>query len=105
MGGAFRAALVIFALAAAAAALDARELFQRGATALEKGDLPAAQADFDAAYDLQPAASLLYWKAEVRFRSGQRDAARTLFEEYIAKLPAGPQVAQAKARLGELKKP
>lgn len=60
--------------------------------------LAAAQADFDAAYELQAAPSLLYWKAEARFRSGDRDQARRLFEEYLVKMPAGPQVAAAKAR-------
>ncbi|MGZ6142879.1 MAG: tetratricopeptide repeat protein [Myxococcales bacterium] len=101
MGGALLAA---FALAAAAGApLDARELFQRGSAELEKGDAAAAQADFDSAYASQPTPSLLYWRAEARYRSGQREPARKLFEEYLARMPQGPKVAEARARLEELK--
>lgn len=102
--GGLRAPVVCVALAFAAhAASDARELFQRGSKALERGDDLEAVADFDAAYAATPAPSLLYWMAEAHFKAGHSAKSEELFKRYLAEQPAGPKVAEAKARLEELK--
>src|SRR4051812_17195612 len=88
---------------AAWGAPDARELFQRGSKALEKGDDLEAVADFQAAYDAQPAPSLLYWLGEAHYKAGHSAKAEELFKQYLAKLPDGPKKAEAQARLDELK--
>lgn len=95
------AALVLIG-AAAAAAPDARALFQDGEKALHAGDELRAIADFEAAYAAQPAPSLLYWLGEAHFQAGHSARAEDLFRKYLKAMPAGPKAAEAKARLEEL---
>ena len=89
--------------AAAAAAPDARTLFQDGEKALQAGDDLRAVADFEAAYAAQPAPSLLYWLGEAHFQAGHSAKAEDFFRKYLKAMPQGPKAAEAKARLVELK--
>lgn len=92
------AILVSFSLAAA----DSREFFQRGTTALSAGKAEEAVTAFDAAYAAQPAPSLLFWLGEAHRAAGRDAKAAGYYRQYIAKLPSGPRVADARARLVEL---
>ena len=76
---------------AADPAAKARELFLQGQKALDGGDPKAALASFDAAWQLGKAPSLLFYLAEANRQAGDTGKALELYQEYLAKMPAGPK--------------
>jgi len=95
--------LVVAALASPqVSAADARALFQAGNKALSAGNADEAVKNFEAAYAAQPAPSLLFWLGEGYRAKGDSAKAKTFYEEYLKKMPNGPKVADARARLADL---
>src|SRR5258708_3838560 len=86
-------------------AADARELFQRGSKALVLGKGRQALAAFEAAYKADPTPSLYFWIGEAHRELGHKAKAAKYYRLYLAKLPNGPNKAEAQARLAELKAP
>src|SRR3954452_1921950 len=100
-----RIALLVAGLLAVsphASAADARALFQAGTKALEAGNGSEALSNFEAAYQAQPAPSLLFWIAEAFLATGNKTEAASFYRKYLEQLPAGPKVPDAKARLAAI---
>jgi tetratricopeptide (TPR) repeat protein len=96
-------AIVLMLLPAQLPAADARELFQRGSSALAAGKPGEAIRAFDEAYKEQPSPSLLFWLGEAHRAAGHNKRAAAYYRRYLRQEPDGPKAAEAKAALAELK--
>jgi tetratricopeptide (TPR) repeat protein len=82
---------------------EAMKHFDVGNAAFEKKDYPTAVKEFLAAYQAAPVNSLLFNIGQAYRLSGDSDKALAYYEKYVEFEPNGPQIADAKKYVAELK--
>jgi tetratricopeptide (TPR) repeat protein len=80
----------------------AREHFERGLDAFEKGDFEAAANEFRAAYAARPASAFIFNEAVSYERLDQRDRAAQLFKRYLEVSPGAKDRAAVEKRIARL---
>ena len=85
-------------------AADARALYEKGSQALAAGKADEAVSAFEASYASYPSPTTLFWLAEAERALGHNRKAVKYYRDYLKKAPGGPKVADASARLAELRK-
>lgn len=83
--------------------VEARSLFEAGATAFAAGRYADALASFTRAYELSPRPELLYNIAQCEDRLRHDDAAIAAFERFLAETPDAPNAAVVRARVAILR--
>jgi hypothetical protein len=82
----------------------ARALYSDGLKALERGNVEAAQRDFEEAYRTLPNAAVLLKIAECRTRRSDYRGAVGALEQYMRDRPDAPERVDVESRLSELRK-